>query len=275
MSPEALALAEKSIEMELRGRMREFARAALDEHTAASMRGAGISSMLILASHSLARTELEACARSALATAQPAFTADDAEPSDELRAEVIGLMDRAIGELSSDADAVYAKHYSKMKGKWPTFEDPRRQALDLAMSDPDIDLLTRRRKRVPLSDALKAPRYKACREHRLKAGGLADVEPPDIVNTFKERVPAVEAFVKVMTGSEATLGECIEELRAQRRIDAGTDKILGGLWPFANSVPGLRHGSGMPSDLSVHDRQIFGPLVDGALILLLSIDSAN
>lgn len=70
-------------------------------------------------------------------------------------------------------------------------------------------------------------------------------------------------------------GECIKKLRPQRRIDAGTDKILEGLWAFAISVPGVRHGSGMPSDLSVRDWQIIGPMVDGALILLLSIDSAN
>ena len=132
--------------------------------------------MLILSIHALARTELEARARSALTTAQRAFTADDAEPSDELRTEVIGLIDRTVRELSSDVDAVYEKHCSRMKGKWPTLEEPRQRALDLATSDLDIDLLARRRRRVPLGDALKAPRYEACREHWLKARGLADAE---------------------------------------------------------------------------------------------------
>ena len=82
MSPEALALAEKRIEMEMRDRTREFARTAADKHEEASMHGVGTSSMLILSIHALARTELDARARSALATAQRAFTADDAEPSD-------------------------------------------------------------------------------------------------------------------------------------------------------------------------------------------------
>ena len=144
MSPEALALAEKRIEMEMRDRTREFARTAADKHEEASMHGVGTSSMLILSIHALARTELDARARSALATAQRAFTADDAEPSDELRTEVIGLIDRAVRELSSDVDAVYEKHCSRMKGKWPTLEEPRQRALDLATSDLDVDLLARR-----------------------------------------------------------------------------------------------------------------------------------
>ena len=140
MRPEALALAEKRIEMEIRDRTREFAGAAADKHEEASMHGVGTSSMLILSIHALARTELEARARSALTTAQRAFTADDAEPSDELRTEVIGLIDRTVRELSSDVDAVYEKHCSRMKGKWPTLEEPRQRALDLATSDLDIDL---------------------------------------------------------------------------------------------------------------------------------------
>ena len=275
MSPEALELAEKRIEMEMRDRTCEFERAALKKHGEASRRGVGISSMLIRSIHALARTELEARARSALATAQRAFTADDAEPSDELRAEVIGLIDRALGELSSDVDAVYAKHCSRMKGKWPTLEEPRQRALNLATSDLDIVLLTRRRKQVPVGDALKAPRYEVCREHWLKARGLGDAEVLDIENAIKEGVSAVEALAKVVTGSGATLGDCIKTLRAERRIDAGTDKILEGLWTFANSAPGVRHGSGTPSDLSVREWQIFAPMVDGALILLLSIDNAN
>ena len=82
MTPEALALAEKRIEMEMRDRTREFARTAADKHEEASMHGVGTSSMLILSIHALTRTELDARARSALATAQRAFTADDAEPSD-------------------------------------------------------------------------------------------------------------------------------------------------------------------------------------------------
>ena len=274
MSPEALALAEKRIEMEMRDRPREFARAAADKHEEASMRGVGTSSMLILSIHALARTELEARARSALAIAQRAFTADDAEPSDELRTEVIGLVDRAVRELSSDVDAVYEEHCSRMKGKWPTLEEPRQRALDLATLDLDVDLLARRRRRVPLGDALKAPRYEACREHWLKARGLADAEAPDIENAIKEGVAAVEALAKVV-GSGATLGECIKTLRAERRIDPGTDKILEGLWAFASSAPGVRHGSGTPSSLSVRDWQIFGPMVDGALILLLLVDNAS
>ena len=261
--------------MEMQDRTREFARAALDEHEAASARGLGISSMLILSIHDLARTELEARARSTLTTAQRAFTADDAEPSDELRTEVIRLMDRAVGELSSDVDAVYAEHCSRIDRKWPTLEEARQRALDLATSDLDVDLLARRRKRAPLGDALKAPRYEACREHWLKARGLADAEAPDVENAIKEGVSAVEALAKVVTGSGATLGECIKTLRAERRIDAGTDKILEGLWTFANSAPGVRHGSGTPSSLSARDWQIIGPMVDGAVILLLSVDHAN
>lgn len=275
MSHEALALAEQRIEMEMRDRKREFARAALDKHTAASKRGVGRSSMLILSIHALAFTELEARASSALAIAQRAFTADDAEPSNELRAEVVGLIDRAVGELSSDVDVVYAEHCNRMQGEWPTLEEPRQRALSLATWDLDIDLLARRRKRLPLGDALKAPRYEVCRENWLKARGLAEAEAPDIENAIKEGVSAVESLAKVVTGSGATLGECIKTLRAERRLDARTDKILEGLWTFANSAPRVRHGSGTPSGLSACDWKIFGPMVDGALILPLSIDKAN
>lgn len=275
MSPEALALAEKRIEMEMQDRTREFARAAADKHEEVSMRGLGMSSMLILSIHDLARTELEDRARSALAVAQRAFTADDAEPSDELRTEVTGLIDRAVRELSSDVDAVYEKHCSRMQGKWPTLKEPRQRALDLATSDLDVDLLARRRRRVSLGDVLKAPRYQACREHWLKARGLVAAEAPDIENAIKEGVTAVEALAKIVAGGGTTLGDCIKTLRAERRIDPGTDNILKGLWTFANSAPGVRHGSSSPSSLGVRDWQVFGPMVDGALTLLLSADNVS
>lgn len=90
-------------------------------------------------------------------------------------------------------DEVYVEYRSKLDGTWPTLEELRQRALDLATSDLDIDLLSRRRRRAPLGDALKAPRYEACRKHWSKARGLADAEVPDIENAIKEGISAVEA----------------------------------------------------------------------------------
>lgn len=274
MTPEALELARSRIEADLAAAVRGFGHAAAEKHAEFAAHGTGTSSMVIIAIHELAREEFESRALGALTTAQRILTADESGPSDESRNQILTLVRLSITELSSDIDAVYKKHCDRMKGDWPSLEEPREHALVIATSDLDIDFLARRRKEVPIRDALRAPRYEVCLGHWRKAQEFMEDGEADAVNALKEGVAAVEALAKVVSGSGATLGACLKTLRSQKLIDPGADKILEGLWIFANASPGVRHASSEAPTLGERDWQVYGPMIDGALAILLKIDSS-
>ena len=221
----------------------------------------------------LARPELETIALAVVRTAQRLLSADDTEPADASRFEIIGLVKRAIEELSTDIDEEYNRHCDRLKGIWPTLDEPRERAINVVTSELDIDFLARRRKRPPLGDILRSPRYEVSWTHWKKAQTLADGAEADIPNAVKEGVVAVEALAKVVVPGNATLGDCIKMLRKQKRIDPGVDKILEGLWVYASASPGIRHGSGVVPILDERDWQIFKPMIDGALNLLRTVDT--
>ena len=272
MTPEALALAAKRIDIDVRESARRFARTVAQRQEELGSRGMGTSSSAVLVVHELARAELEERALSALKTVLRVLAADDAEPSDASQDAIMTLIRRTIVEQSLDIDEAYKTPGDRMAGSWPSLEEPRKRAVEVAQSELDIDFLARRRKRAPLGDMLRAPRYAACSIHWTKAQALASQSEPDIPNAIKEGVTALEALARVVVPRSATLGDSIRALRAEKRIEPGVDKILEGIWTYASATPGVRHGSGEPPLVGEGDWQVMKPMIDAALVIVLSVD---
>ena len=274
MSPEAYALAAQRVAIDLKEAARRFARALAQRQAEISARGMGRSSVMIMAGHELAREELEQRALITWAICRRIIDADDAEPSDETRDKIFALIRHAIGELSSDVESAYAKHREQMSGDWPSLEEPRIRALEIAQSEVEIDFLSRRRKRLPLGDVLRAPRYAPVLAHWTKARDAAESDTADTAGGLKEGILAVEALAKILVQGEcATLGDCIKELRSRKLLDPGADKLVEGLWVYSSAKPGVRHGAAKIADLSQQDWRVLRPMLEAALTLLLSIDS--
>ncbi|MEX2171502.1 MAG: hypothetical protein WD851_19440 [Pirellulales bacterium] len=227
---------------------------------------------MVLAAHEMARTELERRALNAWSTCHRILNADDADPSEETRAQVADLIQRAVRDFADDIDREYAKCTTRVKTTLPTLDEARQHAAELATSELDIDLLSRRHRRLPLGDTLRAPRYTSVQTHWNSARQYAEDEH-DIVAGLREGILAIEALAKTILSNQcATLGECIKLLRAKKLIDAGTGKILEGLWVYANSTPGVRHGANLVTDLEAQDWAVLRPVLESALTLLLLID---
>lgn len=165
-----------------------------------------------------------------------------------------------------------------MGANWPDLSEPRRNAVEAAMAEADVDLLARRRRRrrrAAIEDELGAPRYKPARDHWRKAVSLAEQSPSDFENAVKEAVSAVESLAQVVLGKPSiTLGDAIRQLRAQQRVPRGADTVLEGLWTFANSAPGGRHGSARPAVTTDSD-WTFARITSEAAIRLLLADAVR
>lgn len=272
MTPEALALAEQRIDIDVREAARRFARIIAQKQEELGGRGIGVSSRAVLVVHELARAELEERALGALRMALRVFAADDTEPSDASHAAIIALVRRAIEDQSADVDAAYRRPSTQMAGSWPTLEEPRTRALEVATSELDIAFMARRRAHAPLGDQLRAPRYAASYAHWTKALTLASQLEPDFPNAIKEAVTSLEALARVVVPKSATLGDAIKTLRAEKRIEAGVDKLLEGAWTYASATPGVRHGAGEPPLIEESDWHVMKPMIDAALRVVLSAD---
>jgi hypothetical protein len=231
---------------------------------------------MMIAIHELASTELEQRALNAWSICRRVLDADDSEPSDETQAQVGALIARATGDLSADVDKLYATYQARIKGSWPDLGERRARAVSIAASEVDIDFLHRRRKRLPLGDVLRAPRYAAVLSHWAKARAAAENEKADVPAALQGGILAVEALAKIVVQDTcATLGECIKELRSRKLIDAGADKLLEGLWVHANAAPGVRHGATTTVSLSDRDWRVLRPMFEAALTLLIAVDVAR
>ncbi len=273
MTPEAYSLAERRIAVDLGEAARSFAHALAERQAELSARTSGFSSGMVIAAGETAKGELLSRAKQAWAVCQRILSADDAEPDQATREQVVSLITRAIYSGSEDIDERYKSVCARMKGKWPTLDDAREYAVGLITSELDIDLLSRRRKRLPLGDVLRAPRYTVALDHWSKARAAGETDEPDVQTALREGVLAVESLAKrVIPGGGATLGDCIKTLRKRQLIDAGTDKILEGLWAFANAMPGVRHGSIRQNSLADQDWYVLRPMFEAALTILLRLD---
>lgn len=185
------------------------------------------------------------------------------------------LAKEALTSGSRDVDRVYADACAKITGSWPTLDEPRARALEKALADAEVDQLGRKARHVPLLDALTAPRYSAAHAHWTKALGFARAVPADHANAMKEAVQALESLAQVALGKDGlTLGEAVKELRSRKELPAGTDKIIDGLWTFANATPGTRHAGTAPPSADAGDWELARDVAEAATRLLLRIDAA-
>ena len=270
MSPDAYEIAERRIRIDVADAAREFQHSLMQIQEEMSGRGVGTSSIMIHASFNLSRKELELRAFRAWDICRRLLDADDAAPSTETRDAVISLVDSALSS-SNDIVESYSRHTGRMSGNWPTLDDARDRALKLAISEIDIDFLRRKRNRLPIGDVLRAPRYETILNHWTRAKSASAADQPDIPTALKEGVLALEALAKLLAKG-ATVGDCVKDLRARGALDPGADKILEGIWILSNAAPGVRHAGETSSDLTPRDWNVYGPMIDGALTVLLEID---
>ena len=147
--------------------------------------------------------------------------------------------------------------------------------MESALADAEIDLLGRKARRLPLEDELSSPRYLPAREHWRKAIGASREQPPNLPNAVKETSHALESLAQLVLGKPGvTLGDAVKELRSRKRIPVGADQILDGLWAFASSAPGARHGSALPAHVDENHWEFVRTTAEGAMRLLLDLDVA-
>jgi len=84
----------------------------------------------------------------------------------------------------------------------------------------------------------------AAAEHWRKAQEHRQANPPDMIAAASEAIRALEGVAKeVASLPTGTLGDCIKELRTREMLSPGMARCLEGLWTFANSTHGIRHGA--------------------------------
>ena len=121
---------------------------------------------------------------------------------------------------------------------------------------------------------LLAPRYAGPREQWAKAQNFAHGEARDLANAAKEAVGAVEGMARIVTGRyNDTLGDLIKHLKAQYQIDPALAKSLEGVWGFASSSPGVRHGGVEPATIDDGQAHYVLDSSVAALRFLLRLDS--
>ncbi len=124
-----------------------------------------------------------------------------------------------------------------------------------------------------VQEKLSAPRYAAGHEHFTKAVANITSPTPDWPNAAKEAVHALESVAKVVTGQpNATLGDAIKKLRDEGQLPPPLDKIFEGIWGFASSTPGIRHGGTTPPDIPESQASFVVNGSAAAILYLLEID---
>jgi hypothetical protein len=234
------------------------------------------SSAMIQTTHDLCDREVHARAKYCWGLIRGIIEGEGFIPAHDNRAQIRALIEEALTAESRDLDERNERAARGLGGKWPDLSEPRRNAIEAAMAEVDVDLLARRRRRAAIEDELGAPRYQPARDHWRKALSLAEQDRPDLENAVKEAVSAVESLGQVILGKPGvTLGDAIKQLRSQQRIPRGADAVLEGLWTFANTAPGVRHGSARAADTTDSDWAFARTTSEAALRLLLDADAAR
>ncbi len=74
---------------------------------------------------------------------------------------------------------------------------------------------------------------------------------PDLENTVKEAVGAVEATARILTGNpNASLGEAVKLLVEKEIIQKPLNKVFDAMYGFGSQAPGVRHGMHEESNLA-------------------------
>lgn len=275
MSPEAVELAKRRIRLRLVDEARNFINAWNEMASEFAERNTVQSSRFALVARGLCEKELLRLGEIVLGIIRDVIDKEGFTPTEDNRGQTQALLTEALREGSEDVEKVFASRTRGLLPGDPNLAAGRAHAIESALADFDVDLLGRARRRPPLDDALSAPRYHPVREHWRKGLALAANSPPDLENAIKEAVSAVESLAQVVLGKPGTtLGEAVKQLRARQMISAGADGVLEGLWTFANSSPGVRHGSALPANATEADWLFAKTTSEAALRLLLDSDAA-
>ena len=196
-------------------------------------------------------------------------------PSEDNRGQLQKLVEDALAKDCQEMEQIY---FSRTRGLLPpelaNLDKGRHHALESALAAYDADVIRRIKRRAPLDEELSPPRYRAVKDHWSKALDLA--ARSDLPNALKEAASAVEALAQIVVGKPGTsLGEAVKQLRAQKRIQPGSDAVIEGLWTFANASPGARHGSSGEAHVDPNHWGFARTSAEGALRLLLDLDSAT
>jgi hypothetical protein len=120
--------------------------------------------------------------------------------------------------------------------------------------------------------ALQAPRYAGVRAHLSKAHAFLGQDPPDLANSAKEAVCAVEALTRLVCGdSTATLGDLIKVLKNKQGLDPALVKALEGIWGYTSNAPAVRHGG--VAELDIVQAQVTLDLARSSIYYLLRADT--
>jgi hypothetical protein len=123
-----------------------------------------------------------------------------------------------------------------------------------------------------LDAALAAPRYSVVRTHLSKAQNFLTQDPPDLANSAKEAISAVEELARlVCDDSTSTLGELIKVMKNEKGLDPALVKALDGMWGYTSNAPGVRHSGA--ADLDIAQAQMTLDLARSSIGYLLRADT--
>jgi hypothetical protein len=105
-----------------------------------------------------------------------------------------------------------------------------------------------------IEEALKVPQHPV-RAHLNRALELfADRQKPDYRNSIKESISAVEAFVKIKTGSDkGTLGQLLKSVQLHSALQAAFSSLYG----YTSDKDGIRHALMGEENLTTADAKFF------------------
>ncbi len=101
-------------------------------------------------------------------------------------------------------------------------------------------------------------------------------QPPDAEHAARDAIGALEGLGRIVAGLPmATFGDALKAIQKSGPLEPVLAKALEALWGFANSHPGLRHGSKTPTGLSPAKLYWTVDSCAGAIRLLLELDEAR
>ena len=275
MTPEGLLAAKSKAKLQLVDAVKNFHRKCGLTYQQAVQEGWNRSSTLILEIHRNGEGELLDRARAVWVTFREMTDNEGYFSSEDNRGQLREMLDEVLGPGSADIEEEYERHKRGMPNpSWPNFDAARQHAGDSVMADAEIDFRRRTARRPPLADELSPPRYGPTREHWRKALEASEEQPPNLPEAVKEAAHALESLAQIVLGKPGqTLGDAVKELRSRQRLPVGADKVLEGVYAFASSAPGARHGSALPAHVDLNHWWFVRTTTEGAIRLLLDIDA--
>lgn len=96
--------------------------------------------------------------------------------------------------------------------------------------------------------------YKGSRTHLERAIALyADRKQPDLRNSMKESISAVESLAIELVGEKATLGQLLKKMEAKRALHPALKTAFSSLYGYTNDSDGIRHALSDKSSLTKGD----------------------